>query len=321
MHILVIGGAGYIGSMLVSQLLEAGHQVRVYDNLMFGGEALMGVYGQDNFTFVHGDIRDIDAFTNALTDNVEAVVHLAALVGDPACAENPDATRAINFQASCNILDVCSEKQIPRFLFVSTCSNYGISDTSMFADETSPLNPVSLYAETKVAAERYVLQSDHVSTGRTIFRFATVFGLSQRMRFDLLLNELVRDAICHKQLMIYGPESWRPFVHVRDAVHAILRVLNAPVAQVDGQVFNIGLANFKKKDLIEIIKKHIPDLVIDIPEHIQDKRDYKVSFDKMKQVLDFHPSVSIEQGLQELISALQHGVISDAFARCYRNVS
>jgi nucleoside-diphosphate-sugar epimerase len=318
-RVLVTGGAGYIGSTLVPKLLKAGHEVRVLDSLLFGGESLLGVYPDPGFEFVRGDVRDSDALRAAL-DKVDAVIHLAALVGDPACGQDPEATRAINRQATCDLVDLSKEREVSRFILASTCSNYGISDTSVFADEEAPLNPVSLYAETKVAAEEYVVRASSDALCTTVLRLATVFGLSPRMRFDLLINEFVRDAVMDKQLLIYGSHSWRPFLHVHDAAKAFMMCLDAPDAAVRGQVFNVGGGNYRKIDLVGLLGKHIPDVKVEFAEGKRDPRDYKVSFEKIQRQLGFEATYDVEIGTVEIRDVLTNGVIRDPYSRTYRNV-
>lgn len=319
MRVLVTGGAGYIGSCLVPKLLQAGHRVRVLDSLMFGGESLLGVYGDPSFELVRKDIRDPDVLRTIL-DRVDAVIHLAALVGDPACAQDPEATRAINYHATCRLVDISRERGVRRLIFSSTCSNYGVSDTSVFADEKAPLNPVSLYAETKVAAEKSVVAASDDAFCTTVLRLATVFGLSPRMRFDLLVNEFVRDAVIDKQLFVYGPQSWRPFLHVCDAARVFMLCLDAPETVIRGQVFNVGGGNYRKVDLVGLLRKQVPDVQVEFAHGKRDLRDYKVSFDKIRHQLGFEAVHDVETGILEIIAAVSNGVIQDPYSRAYRNV-
>lgn len=317
-RILVTGGAGYVGSTLVPVLLQAGHEVRVLDNLMFGGEGLLAVWDNPAFSLRAGDVRDPDAVRSAL-EGVDTVAHLAALVGDPACARDPDATREINFEATRGLVAACDEVGVQRLVFASTCSNYGVSDTSVLADEDTVLNPVSLYAETKVASENYLLGHDS-ELCTTVLRLATVFGLSPRMRFDLLVNEFVRDAMITNKLLIYGSSSWRPFLHVDDAARAIRDSIHAPDTVVRGQVFNVGSVNCRKAELVEHIRDFLPDVEIEQHQSKADPRDYRVSFQRFGESLAFEPSHDLGGGIQEMLEALGAGVFPDPTAVTYRNV-
>ena len=322
MRILITGGAGYIGSVLTTHLLQAGHQVRVLDALMFGGESLLGVYNNPGFEFLRGDVRDTDLVADAL-DGIDAVVHLAAVVGEPACNKFPELARTTNLEATMRLVDQAKEMGVSKFVFTSTCSNYGISDTSVLADEEAPLNPVSLYAETKVEAEKYVTGAADDRFCACILRLATVYGLSPRMRFDLLVNELVRDAVSNKWVVIYGPDSWRPFVHVKDVARAFEAVLEAPADKISGSTFNVGSdsGNCQKRQLAELIRKHIPYADIEIMERKRDPRNYRVSFGRILRVLGFKTSKTIEDGIVEIRDAIVKGIISEPFDPKYDNVS
>jgi nucleoside-diphosphate-sugar epimerase len=322
MNILITGGAGYIGSVLTGRLLEAGHRVRVLDAGLFGGEALLHLYHHDNFEYVPGDVRDAGKITQSLAD-VESVVHLAAIVGEPACNKYPDLARSTNLDATRHLVDESKRSGIRRFVFSSTCSNYGVRDISQLADENAPLNPVSLYAETKVEAENYVAKAASPEFCSTVLRFATVFGLSPRMRFDLLLNELIRDAVARKWVVLYGPKAWRPFVHVVDASRAIQLTLETPEKLVSGQTFNVGSndGNYQKQQLADLILKHVPYADVEIMERKADPRDYRVSFEKIRTVLGFTTTRTVEQGIVEMRDALLSGVIGDPSAHRYDNVT
>ena len=208
MNILVTGGAGYIGSSLVPVLLAGGHRVRVFDSLLHGGESMLGFWLHPAFELIHGDIRDRDAVRAAVA-GMDGVVHLAAIVGDPACARQPDQAREVNLDASISLVEECHRSNVSRFIFASTCSNYGrMSDPSGYVDETSELRPVSLYAETKVAIERMLLQNKG-PFAPTLMRFATIFGVSPRMRFDLTVNEFTMEMITKNHLVVFGEQFWR----------------------------------------------------------------------------------------------------------------
>ena len=225
MHVLVTGAAGYVGSVLVDVLLRAGHQVRGVDALAHGpAPSLLLAWGEDEFEFVRADVTDADAMGSAVVD-VDAVVHLAAIVGDPACAREPELAKAINVGATRALVRAARDRDVGRFVFASTCSNYGkLDDPNAFATEDWPLRPVSLYAETKVEAELDVLEQSADGFETCCLRLATVYGVSPRMRFDLTVNEFTRDVLLAGDLVVYGEQFWRPYVHVRDAAAAVLAV-------------------------------------------------------------------------------------------------
>jgi nucleoside-diphosphate-sugar epimerase len=224
MKVLVTGGAGYIGSTLVPLLLRQGHQVRVFDSLRYGGRSMMGFWGHPRFEFLNGDLCDPRAVGEAV-QGVEAVVHLAAIVGDPACAREPDLARQVNVNGSLFLLEKSMQAGVVRFVFASTCSNYGrMADPSQYADETWELRPLSLYAETKVAVEESVFDLSRADFTATVLRFATVYGVSPRMRFDLTVNEFTLEMVAGRRLVVFGQDFWRPYVHVGDVAQAQIKV-------------------------------------------------------------------------------------------------
>lgn len=316
MRILVTGGAGYVGSTLVPMLLAAGHEVRVLDILMHGGDSLLGVWSEPRFRLMHEDIRDGAAVNEAVT-GVDAVVHLAAIVGDPACAREPDLARKINLEASLGLIAAAEQAGVSRFLFASTCSNYGrMAIPDGFVDETSPLSPVSLYAETKVAVEQALLSrlGRHMSV--TPLRFATVFGVSPRMRFDLTVNEFTLALLRDRHLVVFGEQFWRPYVHVRDVARAVGLVLASPAGAVNGQVFNVGSTsqNFQKQQLVELIRPYAPDAVVEYVRKEEDPRDYRVSFGKISRALGFQIGLPVAEGVAELARLISAGIVPDAQA-------
>ncbi|MCD4734812.1 MAG: SDR family oxidoreductase, partial [Bacteroidales bacterium] len=281
MNILITGGAGYIGSTLVPMLLANGHKVRVIDNLMYGGQSLLGFWSHPRFEFIKGDIRNTELLRSSLID-MDAVVHLAAIVGDPACMRNPDIAESVNLSASQSLLDECNNAGVSRFIFASTCSNYGkMEDQNQYVDETSELRPISLYAKSKVSVES-LIKSKMIGSCATIVRFATVFGVSPRMRFDLTVNEFTMELLTTNHLTIFGEQFWRPYIHVRDAARAIELVLKSPVQKVKNKIYNVGSTdqNYTKQQLVEHIHNYAPDAVIEYVHKDEDPRDYRVSFAK-----------------------------------------
>lgn len=320
--VLVTGGAGYVGSVLVDELLDRGWAVRVMDTLTVGdGRSLLHVWGRPRFDFVRGDVRDSELRASALA-GADAVVHLAAIVGDPACARDPERAREVNLAATRALVTEASAAGVKRLVFASTCSNYGkLQDGDAFATEEWDLRPVSLYAETKVAAELEVLAHSTPGFATTCLRFATVYGVSPRMRFDLTVNEFARDALLHHKLVVYGEQFWRPYVHVWDAVQAVSAVLEAPAEQIQGEVFNVGNSNqnFRKQDLVEFLLERIPGTVVERVAKQEDPRDYRVGFGKIEAKLGYATNRTVPDGIDELIALLVSGAISDPFADVFRN--
>ena len=323
MKILVTGGAGYLGSVLSLALIEHGHDVRVLDNLMYGGRSLLSVFGHPRFELMIGDVRDSRIVERAV-EHVDAVVHLAAIVGDPACARDPEAAGAINERGSLQLIRSAQNAGVNRFVFASTCSNYGrMNDTSVLASEEDELRPLSLYAETKVAVERALLGHRASTTAGTVLRFATLFGVSPRMRFDLTVNQFVMEMLVHRRLVVYGERFWRPYVHVRDAAAAIIAVLNAPVDLVRSQVFNVGHTdeNYRKMDLVEMIDRRVPGAAIEFVSVADDPRDYKVSFERIHSTLSFTPMRRVIDGIEEVARLIESGVLGSVEDPAFSNVS
>jgi nucleoside-diphosphate-sugar epimerase len=317
---LVTGGAGYVGSIVVDELLARGHRVRAVDSLLHGSvPSLMLAWGHDGFEFHRGDVRDRAFMASALED-VESVVHLAAIVGDPACARQPDVAREVNHGATTALLGDARSAGVERFVFASTCSNYGKLEGDDYATEESDLAPVSLYAETKVAAELEVLATNG-TIAPTCVRLATVFGTSPRMRFDLTVNEFTRDVALDQDLVVYGEQFWRPYVHVRDAARAIVAVLGAPREQVSGEVFNVGDTdeNYRKLDLVELLRERFPEARVEFVHKDEDPRDYRVSFEKVKSTLGFEVERRVANGMDEVVALLGSGLVEDPYASVYRN--
>ena len=319
MKVLVSGGAGYLGSALVPLLLRSGHGVRVVDALLHGGEPLLSVFADPSFEFVHGDLTR-PATLHAAVEGMDAVVHLAAIVGDPACAREPARARAVNLDASLALIDASRRAGIRRFVFASTCSNYGrMKDPTAYVDESSELAPVSLYAETKVAVEKALL--DERGLCATPLRFATVYGVSGRMRFDLTVNEFTMEMLTRGKLVVFGEQFWRPYIHVWDAARAVVMVLGAAEAIVAGQVFNAGATaeNYRKKDLVEMIRPHAPDAVVEFVQREEDPRDYRVSFERIRRDLGFQATRRVADGIAEVAELVRSGVIADLGAARWRN--
>lgn len=321
-NILVTGGAGYVGSIVVQELLALGRGVRVLDSLVHGSvPSLLPSWGNPRFTFIRGDVRDPEARRRALA-GVDAVVHLAAIVGDPACSRQPELAREVNHDATLEMLDAAEAAGVQRFLFASTCSNYGrLNDSDALATEEFELRPVSLYAETKVAAELEVLAHSQNGLPSSCLRFATVYGASPRMRFDLTVNEFTRDVVLGRELVVFGEQFWRPYVHVRDAARAVFTALDAPDDVVSGEVFNVGdtSENYRKLDIVELLRARIPEANVSFVHRDEDPRDYRVSFEKIRSQLGFNVEHSVGDGIDELRQLLESGLVPDPDAPAYRN--
>lgn len=317
-NVLVIGGAGYIGSVLVRKLLARGYQVTVLDALLYGDESIRELYGQAGFELVHGDLRNIEAVTHAM-QYADAVVHLGALVGDPACALDERLTLEINLAATRMLAEAARGFGIERFLFASTCSVYGASDELL--DERSALNPVSLYARTKIASERLLLALSGGDFAPTILRFATIYGLSPRPRFDLVVNLLAARAACEKQITILGGEQWRPFVHVDDVAECLVTCLEAPLAAIRGRVFNVGSdeQNYRIAALGDLIQALVPGTEVVRQGDDGDRRNYRVSFARIRRELGFVPRRTVADGILEIKAAVQDGRIADYRLGIYSN--
>lgn len=312
-----------MGSVLARLLLAGGQEVLVLDSLLYGGRALLGLYAEEGFRFIQGDIRNASVVEQAL-GGVEAVVHLAAIVGDPACARKPQQAREVNLEASLQLFENARSLGVKRFVFASTCSNYGRSREPLTClTEESELRPISLYAETKVAVEKSLLNSPARDRPIvTVLRFATLFGISPRMRFDLTVNEFTMELITKHAVKIYGQQFWRPYVHVLDAARAIALVLNSPAGKVDGQAFNVGdtAQNYQKGQLVELIRGQIGNCSqVEYVQKAEDPRDYRVSFEKIKRELGFGIVRTLEAGIREIADAISQGVIADFDNPTYRN--
>ena len=323
MKVLVTGGAGYIGSVLVRQLLNKGYKVRVLDSLKFGGEALYDVMMHPNFEFFNGDIRDTVAVENALV-GIDAIAHLAAIVGDPACKKFSEEANETNWIGSVALFEAAERAGVKRFVFASTCSNYGkMSDPNSFVTEESELRPVSLYAELKVKFEQYLLKERKDSKiCSTALRFSTVYGFSPRIRFDLTVNEFTRNATIKGEQEIWGAQFWRPYCHVEDLARSVVLVLETEEEKVRANVFNVGITeeNYSKGMIIEEVCKVVPNVQVNYVEMNEDPRDYRVNFDKIKNELGYTITKKVPDGVKEIYTLLKTGVVTDAFASKFSNI-
>lgn len=323
-RVLVTGGAGYIGSVLVRILLNKGYEVIVMDSLKFGGDALYDVAQHPNFSFIKGDVRNAADVQKVLAQKIDAIAHLAAIVGDPACSKFSDEANEVNWTGSVNIFEEAEKAGVQRFVFASTCSNYGkMADPNAFVDENSELRPVSLYAELKVKFEKYLLEErKDAKICATALRFATVYGFSPRIRFDLTVNEFTRNVCLTGEQEIWGPQFNRPYCHVDDLARAVVLAIEAPEEKVKSNVFNVGdtTENYSKRMLMEEIQKQIPHAKAIYVERTEDPRDYRVNCDKIKNELGFTITKKVPDGIREITKLMDSGIITDAHSAKFRNI-
>ena len=301
MKILITGGAGYLGSVLTERLLSKGHKVTVLDKLIFNQISLLPQVTNKNFNFVYGDVRNVKLLEK-LCDENEVIIPLAALVGFPACSSDPISAWDINYKQIVNIVEFTKNKG-KNILFPNTNSGYGIGSDSSECTEDSPLNPISVYGESKCAAENLLMEN----TDAICFRLATVFGSSPRMRTDLLVNEFVYKAMTDKYIVVFEKHFKRNFIHIQDVVNVFLFSLEN-YEKMKKNIYNVGLsdANLNKQELLQIIKQHIPDFAISYSDYYEDpdKRDYIVSNKKIEST-GWFPEYSLNEGIGELIKTYQ----------------
>lgn len=321
--VLVTGGAGYIGSVLVRILLDKGYSVRAVDSLKFGGDALFDVSQNPDFEFIKGDIRN-DADIDIAIAGMDYIAHLAAIVGDPACSKFSDEAKEVNDVASVALFEKAEKAGIKRFVFASTCSNYGkMVDPDSYVDENSELRPVSLYAELKVKFENYILnERKNTKMCATALRFSTVYGFSPRIRFDLTVNEFTRNVCLTGEQEIWGPQFNRPYCHVDDLARAVVMAMEAPEEKVRAKVFNVGdtKENYSKRMLMEEIQKQLPETKVIYVDKTDDPRDYRVNCDLIKNELGFTITKKVPDGIREIAKLMKSGLITDAHSQKFRNI-
>ncbi|GAB1470964.1 NAD(P)-dependent oxidoreductase [Chloroflexota bacterium] len=326
-HILITGGAGYIGSLLTSELLRQNYRVTLLDSLLFGGESILPFLSHPNFHFIKTDVTEPRAVRDAVKhgwQKPEAVIHLAGIVGFPACqAVGKQVAWKYNVEATKLVFEQSADLGVERFVFASTYSNYGLSEDGKPVTEETPLHPQSLYAETKIAAEEYLLSQKDAACAPLLFRFATLYGISPRTRFDLIVNQFVLEAFTKRQLIIYQRGYSRSFVHIRDAVRGIIMGLEAERSTIHGQVFNLGAenGNYSKNDIVGFVLRRIPETVVEYKDLTfgGDMRDVTVSFEKIRRVLGFETTLNVDDGVREVLFALKSGLIRNPANDQYRN--
>jgi len=326
-HVLITGGTGYIGSILTSELLRANYRVTVLDSLLFGGESVVPFLNHPNFHFVKADVTENRTVRDSIKrdwQKPDTIIHLAAIVGFPACqAVGKQVAWKYNVEATKNVYSQSTDLGVERFVFASTYSNYGLSENGKPVTEESPLNPQSLYAETKIASEEFLLSQKALACAPLLFRFATLYGISPRTRFDLIVNQFVLEAFTKRSLIIYQRGYSRSFVHIRDVVRGVMMGIKAEKGKIQGQVFNLGTdnGNYTKSDIVNFILKRMPETVVEYKDLTfgGDMRDITVSFEKIKHVLGFDTTLNIDDGVREVLFALKSGLIRNPTDDKYRN--
>ena len=309
--ILIIGGAGYVGTVMTEHLLNKGYQVRALDMFLYqNNHCVLPYLSREGYEFVYGDLCNHETLQKTL-EGVTSVILLAGLVGDPITKKYPEASERINERGIKECIDRLNGMGLKRLIFVSTCSNYGLVDEGQLANEETALKPLSLYAKAKVEAEKHILGlKGQIDYSPTILRFATAFGLSPRMRFDLTVNEFARDLAIGKGMLVYDAHTWRPYCHVRDFARLVETILKEPTQKTDFEVFNAGgdANNYTKQGIVDLILEQLPLAEVSYQEHGSDPRNYRVDFSKVKDALSFEPEFTVKDGILETLVAINNQI-------------
>ncbi len=310
-NILITGGCGYFGSSLIRKLIKNGHNVKCLDLLIYGDDAVKSLSNNSKFTLIHGDVRDEKKVEDCLK-NIDAVVHLAAIVGDKPCEAAPTAAYDINFNGTKKLYQLSEKNNISTFVFASTCSNYGISSNEL-ADENSKLNPVSLYAESKIDCESYFDKEATSKTKVISLRFGTAYGMSQRTRFDLTVNSFGYEAYKYKKLSVFAENTWRPYIHVEDMSNIVSEVLTNGKITKNFEIYNAGFTkeNFTKRQVVQKLINLLPSLEVEFIPYDDDKRNYKVNFAKIEKLLNLNNQFTVDDGFKEILLALESKRLND----------
>ncbi len=326
-HVVITGGAGYIGSLLTSELLRLGMKVTVIDDLIYGGESLMAYLAHPNFHFAKANVIEPRVLRSSLRKDWEkpsALIHLAAIVGFPACQSvGRQVAWRYNVEATERVFEQAEQLGVSRILYASSYSNYGLSPDGQPVTESTPLTPQSLYAETKIAAERFLMAQSDTSCAPLIYRLATLYGISPRPRFDLIINQFVLDAYTKRELLIYQRGYSRSFVHIIDAVRGFILGLQAPDDKVRCQIYNLGSenGNYTKDQIVGLVLKRMPETVVNYKDMTfgGDMRDITVSYQKIQRDLGFQTRLTPDDGIREVLHAIRTGLISNPHDQRYRN--
>lgn len=319
--ILITGGAGYIGSHVVDNLLKSNYEIIVIDNYLFDKNSLNKHFKNEKLHIFNKDIRDTSNIKDHF-EGVDTVIHLAALVGEAACKISEEDTVSINYKATETLAKICLEKKIKNFIFMSTASSYGVQDVNEIADEQTKLNPVSLYAKTKIDCEQLLLSKYRDDINITIFRPSTVYGDSLRMRFDLILNHLIKDAYFKKEIKVFGPKMVRPLMWVGEPARVYRKIVESENNIFRSQIFNLGYnnENYEKIEIAKTIKeKYFQDVEIDIIEKDLDLRSYRLNFNKMKDYFKLEPFTDISKESAKIISKFRDNSYLNVDDRKYYN--
>ncbi len=306
--ILIIGGAGYIGTVLSNYLMKKNYKVICLDNFLYENFfSLNNIKQNKNFELINGDLRNTEKL-NKIIEEVDSVVILGGLVGDPITKKYPKLSTEINDNGTVDLINICEKKKLEKTIFVSTCSNYGLSESDKLLNESDELKPISLYAKQKVKIEKHILSfKDSFNFHPTILRFATAFGLSPRMRYDLTINQFTKSIFFNENLEVFDAQTWRPYCHVEDFALAIEKIIESEKKITSYEVFNVGndKNNFTKKKIVEKILDYSPGSKVTFTDKKSDPRNYRVDFSKIKECLNFETKYSVNTGIEEIIDYLK----------------
>jgi nucleoside-diphosphate-sugar epimerase len=318
-RVLITGGAGYLGSVLSNTFLKNGYKVTIFDKLFFGKGHLKNIIAQPNCNLVVGDIQEKRNLHNLLK-GIDTVIHLAGITDEQTCNLNPELSIEINYSATVGLANLCKEMGIKRFIFASSCSVYGNGGENACTEE-SPTKPLSIYAKTKADSEKALMAMKDNLFDTICLRLATLFGLSYRMRFDLVINSMLKSAIKDKKIFISGGKQWRPFLHVQDAANFFSFCLDAPTNIIARGIFNVGSnnLNYQISDLAMLIKRHLPETKLIYLTRYKGQQSYKICFDKIEKSLGYRAGLSVESGIKEIISAMETGALGNVDNAKYYN--
>ena len=319
--IIVTGGAGYIGCHVVEELIKSNYHVVVIDRMSFDDNSLNSVKGNKNLTIIKDDLRNLNNLQDCL-DGSEAVIHLAALVGEAACNISEEDSISTNYDATIKLCDLARKHKVNKFIFMSTASSYGVQDTNEIANEKTKLNPVSLYAKTKIDCENDLLKKFSDDIEITIFRPSTVYGHSSRMRFDLILNHLVLDAFLKNEIKVFGPEMVRPLMWVGEPARVYKKVIESDDSKFRSEIFNMGYdnENYKKIDIAKLVQSNFfKNINMEIIDKDKDLRSYRLDFSKMKKFFNLEPGSNLLKATKIIFDNIGSKKYGDLESKKYYN--